>query len=191
MDSETFMDEMVRAQRDVFTYIDAWASHSYPHGLTAPPWEQIYQIDRINDASNPQHAEPPTGIFNRGVNGYEWELWKLSTYGVQGLPVFITETGWRHAETTNSDALDTGEGLPDAATVATYLDLALHGNNRRYPEMPETGWTPWLNDARVFAVTPFALDGIPIEWGHTNWLVLDTSGAILDTYPMFDLLVNK
>jgi len=190
MDSESFMDGMVAAYRDVFTVIDAWASHAYPPNLAAPPWEQTYQIDRINDATNPRHAEPPAGINNRGVNGYEWELWKLSTYGIGALPVFITETGWRHAESANPDAIDKGENLPDAATTAIYFDLALNGNNGRYADMPEAGWTPWLNDARVVAVTPFALNGLPAEWGHTNWLVLDTSGAVLDTYPMFGLLLN-
>lgn len=190
MDSESFMDGMVTAYRDVFTVIDAWASHAYPPGLSAPPWEQTYQIDRINDAVNLRHVDPPAGIHNRGVNGYEWELWKLSTYMIGALPVFITETGWRHAERANPNALDRGETLPDAATAAIYFDLALRGNNGRYADMPETGWTPWLNDARVVAITPFAFDGLPAEWGHTNWLVLDSSGVVLDTYPMFDFFAS-
>jgi hypothetical protein len=40
------------------------------------------------------------------------------------------------------------------------------------------------------AITPFALDGLPGEWGHTNWLMLDPAGAILGTYPPFDLLAG-
>ena len=43
-------------------------------------------------------------------------------------------------------------------------------------------------DARVIAVTPFALDGTPKEWGHTNWLQLDREGRVLGIYPMFEAL---
>ena len=51
----------------------------------------------------------------------------------------------------------------------------------------QDGWTPWLTDDRVLAITPFALDGNPVEWGHTNWLALDDSGAVLDVYFTLDL----
>ena len=97
--------------------------------------------------------------------------------------MFITETGWRHAESG-------GEALPDAETIAVYLDLTLRGNGGRYPEYPEEGWTPWLDDPRVMAVTFFALDGFPAEWGHTNWLVLGAEGDVLGTYAPFDLLAT-
>lgn len=191
MDAETFFDEMMTAQPTVFTHIDAWASHAYAPNFSAPPWEQTFQIDYLNDASNPKHRSPSEGIFNQGVNGYRWELWKLSTYGIRPLPVFITETGWRHAESAHLDALDYQAGLPDAATTDIYLDLALRGNGGRYADMPEDGWTAWLDDPRVFAVTPFALNGQPAEWGHTNWLILDDQGAVLDTYPLFDQLEQE
>jgi hypothetical protein len=131
----------------LFDRLDAWASHSYPAGpLTEGPWEQLYQVDMINDAGNPDHVEPPPGMHNRGVNGNEWELFKLSTYGVPPLPVMITETGWRHAESTDAKATDNGRPLPSATTVARYLDLALRGNGRRYPELPQQGWKPRLAD---------------------------------------------
>lgn len=87
-------------------------------------------------------------------------------------------------------ATDNGHPLPDAEIVAVYLNLALWGNNGLYPQLPETGWTPWLSDPRVLGVTPFALNGAPAEWGHTNWLALDAAGNVLDTYPQFDLLVT-
>ena len=123
-----------------------------------------------------------------GTSFCEWELFKLSTFGVKPLPIFITETGWRHTETTSSNA-DDGGAFPDAATVAVYLDLTLHGNGGRYPDLPDEGWKPWLDDPRVAAVTFFAFDGIPAEWGHTNWLALDAEGNVQDTYAPFDLLV--
>jgi hypothetical protein len=189
MDEETFLDRMHAAHPDVFSRLDAWSSHAYPMGpLTEGPWQQTYQVDMINDAENPDHVEPPPGIYNRGVNGYEWELFKLSSYGVPPLPVMITETGWRHAESTDPDATDNGRPLPSATTVARYLDLALRGNQGRYPDLPEEGWKPWLTDPRVAAVTPFALNGYPAEWGHTNWLALNATGRVLDTYAPFDLL---
>lgn len=193
MDEESFLDQMVAAYPDVFLRIDVWASHSYPLGpFTQSPVEQTYQIDVIDtigetDSLNPNHQDPPDGIFNRGVNGYEWELWKLSTYGVPPLPVMITETGWRHAETTNPDSKDAGENYPSTETVAIYFDLALNGNNGRHPDYPETGWTAWQNDPHIIGVTPFALNGNPIEWAHTNWLALDSEGKILEAYPIFEL----
>ncbi len=192
MDEESFLDQMRAAHPDVFTHIDVWASHPYPLGpLTDGPWEQAYGVDLLNDAHNPQHVEPPAGINNRGINGYEWELFKLSTYGLPPLPVMITETGWRHAESTDPAAMDNGRPLPDAEMVAQYLDMALYGNDGRYPAFPQAGWTPWLADPRVIAVTPFALNGVPAEWGHTNWLALNSEGDVLGTYAMFDLLATQ
>jgi hypothetical protein len=185
VDEETFLDRMYAAYPDVFDHIDAWASHSYAMGpFTEGPWVQTYQVDLLNDAVNPDRVEPPEGVYNQGVNGYEWELFKLSTYGVEPLPVFITETGWRHAGTGG------GEAYPAPEVVAKYVDLTLYGNGGRYPEYPEEGWTPWLDDSRVVAVTFFALDGSPVEWGHTNWLVLDAVGNVLGTYAPFDLLAG-
>ncbi|MCB8980841.1 MAG: hypothetical protein H6657_25805 [Ardenticatenaceae bacterium] len=169
MDSSTFLVEMVDAQPGLLTLLDGWASHAYPLGpFAAPPWEQTFQVDLLNDAP-PLRYTPPERLFNRGVNGYEWELWLLDQLGAPELPVFITETGWRHSN----------PAYPAADLAADYLDLALRGNNGRYPQFPETGWTPWLDDARVVAITPFALDGNPAEWGHTNWLDMSTDGRIL------------
>jgi hypothetical protein len=192
MDSETFLDEMAAAYPDVFKRLDAWASHAYPLGpFSEGPWQQRYGRDLINGASNPAHRDPPPGINNRGVNGYAWELFKLSTYGIDNLPVLITETGWRKRETTDPRASDGGGTLPDAATAADYVDLVLNGNHGRYPQYPETGWSPWRDDPRVIAVVFFALDGSPREWGHTNWLKLDSSGAVQGTYPAFDRLAAQ
>jgi hypothetical protein len=189
LDAESFLDGMWRSDPAVFDAIDVWASHAYPSGpLNAGPWEQVFQIDLLNGAINPDHLVPPPAIFNRGVNGYEWELFKLASYGVRDLPVMIAETGWRHAETTDPAAADNGREWPPAARVAEYVDLALSGNRGRYPTWPEDGWRSWLSDPRVIAVAFFALDGHPKEWGHTNWLQLDADGQILGTYPMYETL---
>ncbi|MBN1427863.1 MAG: hypothetical protein JXB07_05715 [Anaerolineae bacterium] len=89
------------------------------------------------------------------------------------------------------DLLDDGPALPDAQTAAHYLDLALWGNNGHYPDDPEEGWMPWLADPRVVAITPFALDGNPVEWGHTNWLMIEEEGQVLGKYPAFDVLAKN
>lgn len=190
MDSESFLDAMIAEVPDIFERVDVWGSHPYPAQFRAPPWEQAYIVHLLNGATNPQHVEPPPGVMNRGINGYEWELFKLATYGVTDLPVMITETGWRHAETVDPRARDSGDGrhtLPPARTAAIYLDLALHGNNGRYPDLPADGWTPWLSDSRITAVIPFALNGDPREWGHTNWLRLAPNGDVFGMYPLYEV----
>lgn len=185
IDSESFLDGMHAAVPDVFERLDGWASHPYPTGpLANGPWDQVFQIDRINGATNAEAMSPQPGLFNRGINGYAWELDKLATYGVTDLDVWITETGWRHAETVDPAAGDNGRAWPTTDIIAEWIDLALNGNNGRYPQWPNTGWTPWRRDPRVRAVVFFALDGAPREWGHTNWLELDNAGTILGVYPL-------
>lgn len=189
MDSKTFMDGMIAAEPQVFARIDAWATHSYPLGaFVEPPWQQTFQIDYMHDAINPETDNPPTGIVNRGINGYVWELYQLAQYGVDPLPVFITETGWRHTESTDPTALDGNLDYPDAETVSQFIDLALYGNKGRYPDLPEAGWVPWMDDPRIVGITFFTLDGTPYEWGHSNWLQMSENGDILGTYPMIDVL---
>ena len=171
VDATTFLQEMYKTNPTVFNHIDAWASHPYPLGpFAAPPWQQTFQIDSLNGAPHPSLPNPLPELPNRGINGYEWELWQLAQWGIRDLPLFITETGWRHSE----------KGYPTVAEVTVYFDLALRGNNGRYPQYPETGWTPWLADSRIIAITPFALNGHPDEWNHTNWLQMDSDGTILD-----------
>ena len=175
LDAESFMDGMVSAEPNVFTYIDAWTSHPYPLGaFVAPPWQQTTQFDYMHGAINPAHVEPPPTIHNRGINGYEWELWKLAQYGVTDLPVFITETGWRFGV----------GGYPSAEQAAIYLDLAMHGNNGRYPNLPADGWLPWQADERVVAVTPFAFNGSRDKWAHTSWLEVGDDGEIFGRTPL-------
>lgn len=189
INASRFMDEMVAAEPDVFTVIDVWNSHPYPmNGFRAPPWERRYQFDTLNDAL-PVTERPPSRVHNRGVNGYEWELWKLERFGIKDLLVMITETGWRHREG-SPDSLDAGVDYPLAKDAAAYLDLAMRGNHGRYPHLRSVGWIPWLQDARVIGVVVFALNGTPEEWAHTNLLRLDTDGTVSGTYPAFDVLAG-
>ncbi|MBN1680361.1 MAG: hypothetical protein JW966_08705 [Anaerolineae bacterium] len=203
IDSVSFLDAMVAAYPDVLARLDAWASHSYPLGPFAEgPWQQAFAVDRLDGAPGVDSlpVTPPPGIMNRGINAYAWELVQLAALGAPALPVIITETGWRHAETVDPAALDRapdgdapdGAPWPDAATVADYVDLALRGNGernvRRYPDLPQDGWTPWLDDPRVVGVAFFAFDGLPAEWAHTNWLILDADGVVRGSYPVVERL---
>ena len=186
IDAVTFLDKLHNAQPDVFRQFDAWNSHAYPLGFTAPPWEREQGfVDMVTGETNLTQA--PRAVFNRSVNGYEWEIWKLSTYSIYDLPIMITETGWRHAETVAENSLDTGD-YPTVELITSYLDLLLLGNvNQRIPNVPTGGWTGLLIDERVIAVIPFAFNGRPDEWGHTNWLEISPDGEILGEYPMVEL----
>ncbi|MGB1253845.1 MAG: hypothetical protein ACPG8W_24765, partial [Candidatus Promineifilaceae bacterium] len=169
IDAESFMDGMVAAQPHVFSYIDAWASHPYPLGaFIAAPAQQQFQVDYLNGASNPTALEPPLGVFNRGINGYGWELFKLASYGLDELPVFVTETGWRYGE----------EGYVSAETAAQYLHDSLCKQTSEFQA--------WQHDDRVVAVIPFAFDGDPTRWSHSNWLQFDAEGNISGTSLLFE-----
>lgn len=188
VDAETFLDEMAAAEPRAFDVIDVWASHAYPlDPFRLDPSRHVFQIDYANGASNPRHTEPPEGLHNRGVNSYQWELWKLEQLigpRARELPVMITETGWRHAPSQDPEARDSVHANVSFETMTAYVNLAFYGNGGRYPDLPETGWIPWQQDPLVLGVALFALGGYPREWGHTNWVVVDEDGQVLDLYPI-------
>jgi hypothetical protein len=190
VDAETFIDEMAAAVPDTFASIDVWSSHAYPlDAFRYDPSRQTYKVDYLNGAANPRHVEPPAGVYNRGVNSYEWELWKVRQYlgtRTDSLPVMVTETGWRHASTQHFAARDSAQAELSDERLATFVDLAYHGNRGRYADLPDSGWTPWNDDARVLGAVIFALGGYPLDWGHTNWVLVDRRGSITGTYPFFE-----
>jgi len=115
MDEVTFINRMYNHNPAVFDSIDGWNSHSYP---------------------NPGFMGSPTDSGRKSIKTYEWELEVLSNLGVEkSLPVFITETGWVHTTSEDTQYLD-----PE--TVSDYLQTAF-----------TTVWT----DERIVAVTPFML----------------------------------
>jgi len=190
IDAETFLDEMAAAVPDVFAAINVWSSHAYPmDAFRLDPSRQAFQIDYANGARNPRGQNPPAGIHNRGVNSYRWEIWKVRQYigaRAESIPIMVTETGWRHRSTQDPDARDSAQAEVPDDLLAAYVDLAYHGNRGRYPDLPESGWTPWNDDARVTAAVIFALGGNPPDWGHTNWVLLDRRGSIQGVYPFFE-----
>lgn len=117
-DEYTYLKEMESEVPGIFNRLDGWVSHSYP---------------------NPGFVGLPTSSGRGTVKTFEWELQVLSSLGVtKSLPVFITETGWKHAEGINFD-----KSLPLSEKVAQYYQYAF-----------QSVW----NNPRITAVTPFLLN---------------------------------
>lgn len=117
-DELSFLQQMDAAVPGIFNRLDGWSSHSYP---------------------NPGFVGSPDAEGRGTVRTWIWELNQLKFLGVnKNLPVFITETGWKHAE-----GLAYDKSLPSAEKVGDYLKTAF-----------QTAW----NDSQIVAVTPFLLN---------------------------------
>lgn len=134
MDAFEYMSKMNDEVPGVFNKLDGWASHSYPQ---------------------PNFSGGPYSTGRWSIKAYEDELsFIYNNLGVEKeLPVFITETGWAHAEGAvyNSTFLNT-------KTIAEYVRIA-------FEEV-------WLKDDRVRAVTPFTIRYDPPH-DHFSWLNKD------------------
>lgn len=140
MDAFDYMYYMNKHVPGIFNKLDGWASHSYPQ---------------------PNFAGDPYAIGRNSIKAYETELSYLKQLGVQkDLPVFITETGWAHAEGENYSNIY----LPQEQT-AQYFKIA-------YEQV-------WLPDDRVVAVTPFTIWYKP-PFDHFSWL--DNDGQFYKQY---------
>ncbi|MCL4366323.1 hypothetical protein M1437_03795 [Patescibacteria group bacterium] len=116
-DEISFMKQMNEAVPGIFNKLDGWVSHSYP---------------------NPAFIGSPDGVGRGTIRTYAWEMEQLANLGInKNLPIFITETGWKHAEGLNYDPK-----LPSTEIVAKYYKQAL-----------EDAW----NMEKIVAVTPFLL----------------------------------
>lgn len=188
IDAAAFLEGMFAAEPDLMSYADFWASHIYPLGaFHRPPWEQEFQIDRFQGAEKLPIIQPPFHIYNRGINSYRWEKWYLETViGVEVPPILITEFGYRHRESVDSQAIDSGGAEVDSVTAAAYTERAIFGNDGQ----PHLGWTPLMDDPDVIGVVYFALAGVPTFWGHTNLLLVDNDGNVMGTSPLYDMLVK-
>lgn len=117
-DEEKFLIEMQKSVPGIFEKLDGWVSHSYP---------------------NPGFKGSPTDFGRRSIRGYKWELETLKKLGVKkDLPIFITETGWKHSEGVEVDS-----SLPDSSKVVENFKKAF-----------ELAW----DDPRIIAITPFLLN---------------------------------
>ena len=133
MDSLTFMQQMNEEVPGIFDKLDGFASHSYPQ---------------------PNFSGSPYASGRWSIRAYETELAFLKQLGVQKyLPVFITETGWAHAEGENYNA--------------NYISANKVG------ESWQTAFKEfWLKDDRVMAVTPFTIR-YDAPFDHFSWVNKD------------------
>lgn len=130
----SFMYQMNREVPGIFEKLDGWASHPYPQpNFSGSPYD--------------------TGLWS--IKAYEDELAYLkNVLGVKkGLPVFITETGWPHAEGNPYN----GSYL-NAQTVAQNYKTA-------FEEV-------WFKDDEVRAVIPFTILYNP-PYDHFSWVNSD------------------
>jgi len=139
IDLKSFLYSMNQEVPGIFDKLDGWASHSYP---------------QPNFSGSPQD----TGLWS--IRAYEEELSYLkNTLGVtKDLPVFITETGWAHAE--------------GAAYNNSYLNAEDVAKNYKaaFEEV-------WLKDSRIRAVTPFTII-YNAPYDHFSWINSDGVGYV-------------
>lgn len=143
-DQLIFMQKMNQAVPGIFNKLDGWVSHSYP---------------------NPGFVGSPYAAGRGTIRTWYWELEQLRNLGVtKNLPVFITETGWQHAEGINYDSR-----LPSADTVANFYQQAfVHA------------WS----DSRIVAVTPFLLSYQESLFDHFSFKKIEFP----EYYPMYQAI---
>ncbi len=154
-DQLIFMRQMDEAVPGIFNKLDGWVSHSYP---------------------NPEFAGSPAATGRGTVRTFLWEIQQLRNLGVnKSLPIFITETGWKHAE-----GINYSPAWPSVDTVAGYYQKAF-----------ENAW----NVFRIVAVTPFLLNYQEAPFDHfsfkritgekQNQKILGTQSYDPDYYSMY------
>lgn len=131
LDSFDYMYQMDQAVDGIFEKLDGWASHPYPQ---------------------PNFSGSPDATGRWSIKAYENELDYLKNeLGVKkDLPVFITETGWAHAE-----GKEYNSSYPSVDTLSDYYV-------RAYKDV-------WLKDDRVRAVTPFTIK-YDAPFDHFSWV---------------------
>lgn len=157
-DEISFLQEMKQAVPDIFERLDGWVSHSYP---------------------NPEFSGSPDALGRGTVRTWFWELQQLRNLGVvKNLPVFITETGWKHSE-----GLNFQPQYPSVDTIAGY-----------YQKAYEEAW----NSSRIIAVTPFLLSYQEPLFDHFSFKRPPNSGLFIQApgenlpayYPHYEVIKN-
>jgi hypothetical protein len=135
IDEQEFLYRMNLAVPGIFKKLDGWASHPYPQ---------------------PAFKGSPKDKGRDSIRAYEWELDLLELYyGVTDIPVFITETGWPHAE-----GVQYNDDYLSEKKVAQYLETAFED--------------VWFLDDRIIAVTPFTIIYEP-PYDHFSFIKKDGS----------------
>ncbi len=128
-EESSFLQAMDESVPGIFNKLDGWVSHSYP---------------------NPGFVGSPEAFGKGTVRTYLWEQEILKDLRVtKKMPIFITETGWKHAEGLAYDA-----NLPKADTLSDYYTSAF-----------QSAW----NDPQIAAVTPFLLSYQEVPFDHFSF----------------------
>lgn len=115
---EEYLKRMNEAIPGIFNKLDGWVSHSYP---------------------NPGFAGKPTDNGKGTIRTFEWEMQILKGLGLnKDLPIFITETGWKHGNGMNETSK-----FPTPEVISEYYKQTYSG-----------AW----NNPKIVAVTPFLLN---------------------------------
>ena len=147
-DETSFLKEMEKTVPGVLNKLDGWVSHSYP---------------------NPGFVGSPNALGRGTVRTWIWELQLLRSLGVtKDLPVFITETGWKHAEGLKLDA-----SLPTAEVVANHYKIAFENA---------------FSSDRIVAVTPFLLTYQDNLFDHFSFKKVNIENQPLQYYPQYQTL---
>ena len=149
MDEADYLRRMIAAKPELLTLIDGWTSHSYP---------------------NPGFSGSPYATGRGTLTTYQWELSYLSSLGLtKKLPVFITETGWQHAE--------------GKSYTRGFLSSDQVGLNLRIASQ-----TMWL-DPEIAAITPFIFNYQDIPFDHFSFKQLG-NGLFYSEYGAYQDIVK-
>lgn len=126
LSEDAYLIRMNQTIPGIFDRIDGWATHAYPQP----------------NFSGDIHNLPASYGVRDSITNYNWEVNIVkNNFGVTGLPIFITETGWLHREGQSSCNEYSQNGLLSAATTSSrFKDAFLNY---------------WLNDPRIVAIAPF------------------------------------
>lgn len=137
-DELSYLKQMEKSVPGIFNKLDGWVSHSYP---------------------NPGFVGDPSSNGRGSIETYAWELEELRKIGLnKPLPLFITETGWKHKEGINLD-----NRLPTTETVADYYKIAFEG--------------VW-SSPNIVAITPFLLNYQEPPFDHFSFKKKEDVGVL-------------
>jgi len=149
LDEEEYLLRMNAAAPGIFGKIDGWANHAYP------------QPEFSGDFYNP----PSWYGVRDQIENYKWEMGLLSRhFGVNGLPIFITETGWAHSEGSMPK-----KEYKHSSVAARYFDDAYRNH--------------WLPNNQIVAILPFVW--YKEDAPNFNWKRQDGS-----FYPQYDVVMS-
>ncbi len=130
---ENFIGDMMK-ERNFFDCIDGWTSHSYP---------------------NPDFSASEYSAGKISIKTYKWEMELLKSFGLKrDLPIFITETGWKHSKGEEKSK------LLSPTEVAAKLKYAF-----------ENVWV----EKEIVAVTPFVLNYQEPLFANFSWKAEDST----------------